>query len=135
MTTLLSAREAVYQRFVDNYTATDFIFDNEIGSALDEGTASWVRLSVRELGPAEQTMGPIGSRKFRRSGIIVAQVFTPIDIGVAALSTLCETVRTVFEGVRFSGVEALNSTIRDVGTDGKWRQANVEIDIAYTENK
>lgn len=133
--TLLTASEAIYQRFVDNYTATPYVFDNEIGGTLDQGATSWVRLSVRELGLDEQTMGNAGSRKFRRSGIIIVQTFSPVDAGVATLQTLCETIRTIFEGVRFSGIESFSSRVRDIGTDGKWRGAIVEINFSWTETK
>ena len=129
------ALQAIYDRFEAQWgTTTPFALGNE-QTDLDEGSVSWVRLTVIEIGGGQNTLGNAGARRFRRSGEIKIQVFTPVNAGDRALRTLATTARNVFEGVSFSGVDCGDATRTDLGVDGKWNMAIVDTDFDYDEIK
>lgn len=135
MTLLDEAREAVYQRFVDNWTATPFLFENEDSDDLDGGTVAWARLSVRETAGGQETLGPIGARKYRRRASAFVQVFTPVNAGMKAAGVLSAVARAIFEGTSFGGLDFNDARVSDTGPDDKWQQTLVEAVFDFTETK
>lgn len=136
MTTLSEAKEAVYQRFVDNYTgvALDKItFDNEDFN--EPGTGAWVRLVVRSTARVQDTLGKPGNRRFRSSASVFVQVYTEVDTGVQQSDTLAKEAADIFEGVSFSGLDFQSAVVRETSPDGKWYQSVVEAEFDYDEIK
>lgn len=133
MTEISDARESIYQAFKDAWgTTTPYYFDNEVAERQE---VNWVRLVVRHNQAEQETLGPVGARKFERSGSVIVQVFTVLDKGTTDGDTLVEAVRDVFEGktignVRFNGV-----IVREIGSDDLWFQYNVEAPFNYDKTK
>ncbi len=91
MTTLDGVREATYLRFetlwVDGGSErTPFVFQNEKSDDLTKGDVAWCRLSVNEVGGGQETLGPVGGRRYRRQVVTTLQIFTPIRAGMARRS-------------------------------------------------
>jgi len=135
MTLLDEAREVVYQRFVDNWTATPFLFENEDSDDLDGGTVAWARLSVHETGGGQETLGPIGARRYRRRASTFVQLFTPVNAGMKEAGELAQAVKAIFEGASFSGLDFNNARVTDPGPDDKWQMTLVETVFDFTELK
>lgn len=145
-TTIKAAREAILSRWIAQWVdsgspRTPYTFENEKSAppeavaqaAFGTDTGSWVRLSVRNTYSAQETLGPVGSRKFERRGDIHIQIFVPVDRGTADADTLLGQARAVFEGARFSGITCYAGTPKEVGVDGRWYQVNVVIQFTYYE--
>lgn len=138
MTAIDTAREAIYQKVVDNWTSTSYVFQNENDDSLYEGEVSWVRWSVLETGSRQETLGQKTDRRYRRENIVTAQIFTPINAGMSAAGTLAEEVRTLFEGEAFSDLDFFDGVqILDLGpdTEKKWQQTSVRAAFAYELTK
>ena len=136
MTTLSEAKEAVYQRFVDNYTGVTLdriTFDNEDFNEPDTG--DWVRLVVRSTSRIQDTLGKAGNRRFRSTASVFVQVYTATNTGVKQSDTLAVEAADIFEGVSFSGLDFQSAVIRETGPDGKWYQSVVEAEFSYDEIK
>lgn len=134
MTLLSEAREAIYQEFVDQWGGTTtFTFDNEAFNP-PEGS-SWVRLAVRSTVSSQETFGSIGNRKMKREGIVMVQVFTPLNQGVAGADTLVDLVRTFFEHRTVAGVWFKNCNVLEIGPEKDWYQVNVDSTFEFTEVK
>lgn len=136
MTTLNEAREAVYQRFVDNFTGVALeriVFDNE--ELEDTGTGNWVRVSVRSTGRVQDTLGRVGNRRFRSSAIVFVQVYTETNTGLKQADTLTKEAADIFEGVSFSGLDFRSALVTETGPDGKLYQSVVEAEFDYDEIK
>lgn len=135
MTTLLEAREVMYQAFETGIGATAHCYDNE--QFTPPAGAIWTRLSVRHLLGEQETLGETGNRKFARTGLVLVQVFTPVDTGVRVTDTLVTTIRNIFEGKHFSGVGYTiwlrGGTTRELGIDDGYWQTIVEIPFYYNE--
>jgi hypothetical protein len=132
MTVLGQAREAVYQRFVDQYTSTPFTFENESFSPPE---TAWVRISVRNTAGGQETLGRLGNRRFRRSATIVVQVFTPLDAGMSEGDTLANEVLGIFEAVEFGDLDTNDGLVRESPSDGKWNIHIVQVSFQYDEIK
>lgn len=135
MTTTVDAREAIYQRFVDNtaLATTNYTFDSE--QYTPPAGETWVRLMVRHTDSEQHSLGGTNQRKFRRFGLIFVQVFSPLDAGTRANDTVVQATRDIFEGVDASGIKYYNAIPREIGPDGAWFQTNLEITFDYDETK
>ncbi|UFK26767.1 structural protein [Roseobacter phage RDJL6] len=138
MTTLSEAREAIYQQFVNAWgSETPFTFDNEdFKPPKDE---PWVRLVVRHEGGEQETLGPVGNRKFARTGRVLIQVFAVEDAGTDRTDELLTLARNAFEGVTLAGttVRFHGVTVREVGSapKEKWFQSIVDAPFEYDETR
>ena len=136
MTTDNEATEAIYQRFLDNFTgvvAGNIDFDNE--KFEPAGSGAWVRLTVRGRSRVQDTLGKTGNRRFRSAKSVFVQVYTDIDTGVQQADILGAEARDVFEGVSFSGLDFGNAFKEEKGPDGKWYEVLVEAEFEYDEIK
>ncbi|MEE8608998.1 MAG: hypothetical protein V3S55_15445 [Nitrospiraceae bacterium] len=136
MTTLNQAREAVYSRFIAQFTGTsNIVFDNEAPPFDTNVVTEWVRLAVRNIERAQDTIGVVGNRRYRSGALVFVQVYTRSDTGVQQSDTLTIEVVDIFEGVSFSGLDFNEAISKEIGPDGKWYQAVVEAQFDYDEIK
>ncbi len=136
MTTLNEAKEAAYQRFVDNFTGVALAriaFDNE--EFEEPATGDWVRLTIRSRGRAQDTLGKVGNRRFRSAASVLVQVYTLVNTGVKQSDALVKEAADIFEGVSFSGLDFQSAEVRETGPDGRWYQSVVEAEFEYDEIK
>lgn len=136
--TLDEAREAVFQKVVDNWTSTPFVFQGENDSSLYGGSVAWARFSVVETGSEQETLGQKTDRRYRRENLLTAQIFTPANSGSRQSGTLAEAARDLFEGEEFSDLDFIDGVIIiDLGTDKemKWQQTIVRGAFAYEKKK
>ena len=134
MTTINEAREAIYARFIANFTGTSNItFDNEDFD--DPASGSWVRLSIRHAVRLQDTLGRSGNRSFKSGASVFIQVYTAINAGLSLADTLAREAANVFEGVSFSELDFRGALIKESGPTGKWYQTLVEIEFDYYETK
>lgn len=136
MTTLNEAKEAIYQKFKDEFTGVVWGrvgLDNEEFNTPDSG--DWVRLVVRSLSRKQNTLGKVGNRKFRAKALVLVQVFTEANTGVKQSDTLATEAANIFDGKSFSGLDFWSALVREVGPDKKWYQTMVEVEFDYDEIK
>ena len=135
MTTPLEAARSIYDRFITGWgTTTDITFENENFSASKD--SDWVRLSVGADVGGQETLGPVGRRQYRRTGIIFIEIFTPEDIGVTRSRQLIQQARNLFEGV--SDPEILffdGNWRRRPGDESGYYSVVLEIEFTYFETK
>ncbi len=136
MTTIATARAALYQKYFDDVTAiptSRLTFENEAFDPPDD--LSWCRLAVRLFGGGQESLGDVGARKFNREGLVFVQVFLPQDNGVAEADTIAQEVRDIFEGTTISGVRLFDTEIREVGLTDGYHMTIAETAFEYTETR
>ncbi len=137
MTTPSEARQAILQRFKTEWETlgdpSEFVFDSQ--SFTPGEKLPFVFLLVRNQISQQISLGSKNNRRFRRSGVIIAQVFTESGSGNKLSDTLSRNIVNIFEGVRFNGVCCEAASLREGVPDGVWYQSNVEIDFTYDEIK
>ena len=129
------AREALYQRWVDNWTGTGagtFVFDNESAPSID---TAWERISFKNEESEQDTLGPVGSRQFLRQGLLDIRIFTPKDEGLQNADLLGEEARDIYEGASFNGLWTHGFLVREIGPGGNFWETQVIGNVFYREEK
>ena len=100
-----------------------------------DGEIPWARVTLRHATSAQASLaGEVGTRRFRRTGVLTVQVFEPIGSGLSGTTDLPKIVQESYEGVvSTGGVWFRNVRINEVGPDGDFFQTNVVIDFEYDE--
>lgn len=135
MLTINAARVLIYDKFITDWNdETPFDLDNE---SFDEPESEpWVRTVVRNKSSNQDTLGPIGVRKFLRVGAVFTQVFVPINTGTDEADRLAEIIRVMFEGIRLTGGLWFFATdVRELGQVGDYYQIVVESNFNYEQTK
>lgn len=137
------AREAVCQRWKDVWDTLHpapggtcpYTFENKKDLEPDPRT-SWARVEMTQADSNQHSLGAPGQRTWRREALVMVHLFRPLDDGTNALSTLCDEVRAVYEGVTFYGVQPNGSPrMQTVGSDGNWYQITMICPIQYFETR
>ena len=132
------ARSAVYKRFKTQWADRTVLHrEGEAGFSEPPPGTAWVRLSFRNFGGGQRSLGPVGGRKYRRSASVFVQAFTPAVAGVGAGATLAHEARAILEGVDVDGVAFDDGIITELplGEGEKSYQTNVEVRATYDETK
>lgn len=136
--TPLEMTEAVMAHAVANWTATALTFDGErftppVGEP-------WIRVSIRDLPTATVTHGARGNRQAQRRATLIAQVFHPLAIsdGAGAAIALAQAFRDLYEPADVTASTGVvhivgGASLRRIGVDGAWYQANVDVPLTYHE--
>jgi hypothetical protein len=138
MTTLAEARESVYQRFLErwdlSHPTVPYALDNEDFAPPTDGSP-WARVSLRNMTSVQDTLGMEGARRWHRRALVMVQIFTPINEGAGSADVLAATVRGMFEGASFEGLDFEASLIREGVPDGRWWLVLVESPLSYYETR
>jgi len=132
------ARAAVYVEFTSQWAGRTVLHrDGEAGFSEPGPGTPWARLSFRNYGGGQLSLGPSGGRKYRRIGAAFVQVFTPAAQGTGVGATLAHEARAILEGRSISGVDFNDGIITETPLDAgeKNRQTNVEVRCTYDETK
>ena len=136
-----SIRHAIEQRFRDNWTGTDIDsgvrYSNDI---FDPPKAtSWAAIDVRWLPTIKTSIS--SAIQVRRKGMLIIDIFSPIDKGTSAISVLGDEAITIFENAQFAVtgdaigtfVQMGSADIRHIGvpniqgTDPMWYKFSIRI--------
>lgn len=109
-------------------------FDTEIPG---EDTP-WVRFVIRHSIFEQATLAnDVGSRRFRRFGIVAVQIYTPPGSGMTEPYKFAKVALDAFEGQSTSpdGVLFRNVRVNEEGQEGPWFKTSVFADFEYDEIK
>ena len=135
MTTPNEAAEAIYSRFRTEFSGSSpvpFAFE---GEDFKEPRGSWMRLSVNTNSRNQDTLGPIGGRRYFSGASIFVQCYTLANQGRQAGDALSRRVLTLFEGTRFGGVTCNDGIAREQPASGRWVVFVCEVEFTYDETK
>lgn len=105
----------------------------------DDTSSPWARVAVRHnpVQPGKVTLGraPDGRSRYRRSGLVLIQLFTPSGEGLSMADSLATIARRAFEGVSTSPGNVIFRTVsvNEVGENRGWFQTNVTTQFEYDE--
>lgn len=134
MTTLSEAKIAINDRFIAEWEGkTPYTIDND--EFLEPENVAWTRLTVRNIGGGQSSLGRIGNRRYDRKGIIVVSVFTPVEQGTSEADLLAQAALVLFEGTRFGGVTVNDGVVKEVGAKNTWYQEVMTAEFSYDEIK
>ena len=98
------------------------------------GSGAWVRITVRHATGGQATLSnEVGARRFRYTGTVFVQIFTPHADGMVISDDLAAIAMRAFEGEVTSPGRVIFRQVRlnEAGHDGQWFQSNVLADFEY----
>lgn len=99
-------------------------------------SGAWARVTVTHGTGGQVTLaGDSGQRRYRHTGFITVELYTPRGDGLVLNDQLATIVKHAFEGVTTSPghVTFYRVRVREVGSDGQWFHTNVLADFEYDE--
>lgn len=93
----------------------------------------WLRVKVQHTYGQQATLAnEIGARRFRKSGIVLLQIFTPLGSSLREPDRLGILLNNALEGASTPhDVFLRNVRMNEIGSDGHWFQVNVVADFEY----
>lgn len=112
------------------------LYDDKPGEVPD-GVTPWARLTIRHESGVQATLTDASVKKrFRRTGILTVQIFTPTGEGLSNADKCAKMFLNAFEGKTSpGGVWFRNGRVREIGADGDFFQTNFITDFEYDEIK
>ena len=90
---------------------------------------TWVRFNLQHYSGRQASIGAPGSNRFRRDGLITAQVFSVEKNAAADALLKADQIVDIFQGVSNGGITYFDVQLKEIGPDGNgWHQINV---LAY----
>jgi len=126
---------SIYQEIRAKYLTTIGIpteFPNEKFTR-PKPAAIWARLTIID-GLTQQMDIGAPTKTFRTVGLIIVQVFAPLDAGSIGVLTQADTIAALFRNWAGQDVLCRAATINTIGNDTfGWYQVNVEIPFHVDE--
>lgn len=94
----------------------------------------WARAAVRHTFGAQETLAPVGSRRFESGGVFTLQFFSPSGDGHTLTDAVVAVVKTALRA-RFASIHFTNVRVAEIGADGPWFNTNVDADFRYHERE
>lgn len=148
MATMTQARDDVFTMLTDAWAANasfgsppyvpEIRYTGTVEGALPAASICWARLSLVHATGSQTSFGAIGNRRFERRGILMFQLFTPVQSGqgLSSSESLATIARNAWEGLSSpNGVWFRNIRVQDIGIDGPWWNTNVLGSFLYDEVK
>lgn len=134
MTTLNQAKDITLKAFAASWDGVKcpYVGDNE---SFDKPKAPWARIVVRNTAGGQHTLGPEGTRVYRRIAHVLIQIFTEKGKGTKEADTLAQAAIAIFEGKKINGLCFNDGLAREIGSDGEWYTVVVDVTFDYDETK
>lgn len=136
------AEQLIFDHWLTNWVVggsprTPTAFDQEkIPSGVSPGETSWVYLYVQEIDRYQLTKNVVGSRRYVQKSQVQVAIYVPQGNGTKTGTDLAQAARTVFEGVRITGLNNFKGAdIVRVGPKPPEYQINVICPFEYEETK
>lgn len=137
-TTYAQARDDIFGQVYGAWTPTGWtMFFPDKEESEKPTTEPWARVSLRHSTGSQATLANHDSvRRYRRTGNVFVQVFTPTGEGLSRNYDLCKIVADALEGQSTPrGVWFRNVRLNEIGPTDAWFQVNVEAEFEYDEIK
>lgn len=133
---LYEARDFLQKHFLTEY-AGDFpiSLDNQPSKTPDI-PEKWVRVIIRNNDSSQSSLGRKNNRKFEHLGIIIIQVYTPVNKGTKENDLLSSEIADLMGSFHEGSLWTQESIIRSIGNDDRgYYQQNVVTEFTYEETK
>jgi len=82
-------------------------------------------LTIKTANNKQVSLGGVGNRRFRKTGIAIVQIFAPLGKGDKPADLLASYIETAFTGSKTDGVHYGVAEVKEIGErNGMW-QINV----------
>jgi hypothetical protein len=114
----IEAKNFLLKEFITEYGSTTPVAYDNNEEFVKPDNASWARFSVLNHTSYQATMGGEDNRRFSRYGLILFQVFIPVNTGTYEGDVLCEQILDIFEAKRFGSIVCKTGEYKEIGNTG-----------------
>jgi len=102
-----------------------------------DGLEVWCRVSVTHVTGSQATLSnQDNKRRWRRTGILMIQLFTPIGTGLSLSDKYSKIIVDALDGSSTDSCAWVrNVRVNELGREGTWCQTNIIADFEYDEVK
>jgi hypothetical protein len=90
----------------------------------------WARIVFRPATDEQLTQGPVAMNE--AAGVVIVQLFGPLNEGTAKLTGLADDVRTVLKRKRSGELRTHDAPSSKPASDGEWAMRVVTVEVRYT---
>ncbi len=124
--------DTIRSRMDANFTALRVVYENTEYDPVP-GTA-FVYFEVQGGQGIQATLGSVGSRIFRKVGLIQAHVYVPAGRGDGVARTHADSIGAIFQGVEFSEILGRAASVgAGEKADGSFWRVTVSIPFQFDE--
>jgi len=129
--TEMEVRNEILKKFLSEFNG-DFPIETDNKILNKPATpATWVRINVKFNKENQDSLGIIGNRRYKGLGLIIIQVFTPINKGTNDNDTTANACKVLLDGIRIGSLHIYNGGVRTIGSDGEYYQQNVNFEFQF----
>ena len=126
-----TAVKNIRAHFATQWGSTTPVAYDDVPFTIPNGQ-TWVRLNIAHVDGYQASIGSPNSNRFRRDGLITAQVFQPQGQGSIDARKKADMIVADFLNAETSGIIYYDVQAREIGSDGAgWYQINVLIKFRY----
>ena len=127
------AIDAMCKVFLDAWGTDNPVVWSDFNARPPTQNVPWARVILRHADGRQSSLtGDVGTKRYDRSGVLLAQIFTPVGRGQTECYQLAKRVMNAFEDARLD-VWFRNVRLNERGSSGSFNQIDVLTDFLYDE--
>lgn len=134
--TFVQASDLIHTIFSQEWTSTGLkLFYQNVEDDRDTTRDAFASIDIVHGVGFQATLGGVGRRSFRRSGVVTIRIYTQAGKGLQESRELAKVAVDAFEGRSIEGIWFRNVRMIEIGREGSFFQTNVLAEFEYDEVK
>ena len=131
--TTQEAIDAMCKVFLDVWGTDNPIVWSDFNARPATQNTPWTRIILRHVDGRQSSLaGGLGTQRYDSSGVLTAQIFTPVGRGQTECYSLATKVQNAFRDAKLD-VWFRNVRLNERGASGSFNQIDVRMDFIYDE--
>lgn len=131
--TTQEAIDAMCKVFLDVWGTDNPIVWSDFSARPATQNTPWARVILRHVDGRQSSLaGGLGTQRYDSSGVLTAQIFTPVGRGQTECYSLATKVQNAFRDAKLD-VWFRNVRLNERGASGNFNQIDVRMDFIYDE--
>ena len=127
------AIDAMCKVFLDVWGTDNPIVWSDFNARPATQNTPWARVILRHVDGRQSSLaGGLGTQRYDSSGVLTAQIFTPVGRGQTECYSLATKVQNAFRDAKLD-VWFRNVRLNERGASGSFNQIDVRMDFIYDE--
>jgi hypothetical protein len=133
--TFNEARSLILGVFKDAWDITGYpAVYSDVAAILPDANETWARAVLRHAEGGQASLGgEFGSKRWRRSGTLFVQIFSPIGDALVTGYNNAQIIVNAFQKSNHPEIWFRDVRINEVGSDGAFQQINVLVTFFYDD--
>lgn len=107
------------------------IFGNAQARTMIKAGNAFIEITTDILSGQQKSLGEVGTRLWRRQGVMTFTVYVPVNKGTRATKVVQQEILDAFEGRTFTGIVFGDSGHKVIGTINKWELESLRLNFYF----